>query len=119
VTHANGEVPSLSLNVRGSQTGSNCMVFQGDRRSEDRHYAVARELIDGAAISLNNSDQRSKTSGMISRKLRTDRCGEVHRVHDIGEQNRHLLVLSSLRLRDGRAAFVTELRVDPQFRGAR
>ncbi len=39
-------------------------------------------------------------------------------MHDIGEETCHLLVLSSLRLRDGRAAFVTEFRVDPQFRGA-
>src|ERR1700742_2059342 len=62
-------------------------------------------------------EERSKKSDMSSPPaFRTHRCSDVHRMHDIGEEHRHLLVFRDAgALRDGRAAFVAGFRFEPEL----
>jgi len=71
------------------------VVLQRHWRAEDSHDAVAGETADCAAKVLQDRCSRSTSSAMISRS-RTDRGGDVHRMNNIGEQHRHLLVLGQL-----------------------
>ena len=92
----------LHLKVQCGQTGPKGMVLQRDRGSEHRHDAVAGELVDRARVPLHHG-------GCVLHQLRHDlaqslgahRRGDVHRMHHVGEQHRHLLVLRrSLRPTD-------------------
>ena len=86
------------------------VVLQRARRSEHRHDAVAGELVDRAAVTLHHLGAAVNQFGHdFAQPLRTHRRGDVHGMHHVGEQHRHLLVLrrcsGSL---DRRAALVAE-----------
>ena len=97
------------------------MVLQRGWRAEHRHDAVAGETVDRAAVPLNHHCRTVDQIGHdLAQPLRTDRRRDVHRMHHIGEQHRHLLVLRrSGGLCDRRTALVTELGVRRQFGAAR
>ena len=70
------------------------MVLQRDRRTEHRHDAVAGELVHRAAVALDDNGRAVDQLGHdLAQPLRADRRRDVHRMHHIGEQHRHLLVL--------------------------
>jgi hypothetical protein len=47
-----GKTLGLLLNSQRGQTTAERMILQCDRRAEQRHDAVARELVDGAPVPL-------------------------------------------------------------------
>ena len=94
---------------------------KADRRTEHGHDAVAGELVHRAAVALHHRGRTVDQLGHdLAQPLRTDRRGDVHRVHHVGEQDRDLLVLGRCRgSHNRRTALVTELRVRRQLRTAR
>ena len=70
------------------------MVLQSHRCAEHRHDAVAGELVHRAAEALHHE---CRTTDHIRHDLAqpfgAHRRRDVHRVHDIGEEHRDLLVL--------------------------
>ncbi len=97
------------------------MVLQRYRCAEHRHDAVAGELVHRAAVALHHRRAAVGQVGHdLAQPLRTHRRRDVHRMHHIGEQHRHLLVLRrSADLCDRRTALITELGVRRQLRAAR
>ena len=89
------------------------MVLQRHRRAEHRHDAVTGETADRAAVPLNHHCRTVDQIGHdLAQPLRTDLRRDVHRMHHVGEQHRHLLVLRrSADLCDRRTALVTEFGV--------
>ena len=83
--------------------------------------AVAGELVHRAAVPLHHHRRTVDQLGHdLAQPLRTDRRRDVHRMHHIGEQHRHLLVLRrSSGLCERCTALVTELGVRWQFGAAR
>ena len=111
----------LLLNVQRRQTCASRVVFQGHRRAEDRHDAVTGELVDRAAVALHH---RACTVHEVGHDLAQPFCadvfGDVHRVNDIGEKHRHLLVLRRLAgLSQRRSALATELGCRGHFHATR
>ena len=102
----------LLLDAQGRQTGTNGVVLQRHRRAEHRHDPVAGELVHRAAVTLHYCRAAVGQLGHdLAQPLRTHRRGDVHGMHHVGEQHRHLLVLGRCRgSRNRRTALVTELR---------
>ena len=78
-------------------------------------------LSDRAAIPLHHHRRTVDQFGHdLAQPLRTHRRRDVHRMHHVGEQHRHLLVLRRCGgVRDRRTALVAELGVRRQFGAAR
>ena len=97
------------------------MILQRGRRAEHRHDAVAGETADRAAVPLHHHRRTIDQFGHdLAQPLRTDRCRNVHRMNNIGEQHRYLLVLRrSSGVCERCTALVTELGVGRQFGAAR
>ena len=89
------------------------MVFQRHWRPEDGHDAVAGELVDGSAITLHDVGASiEQLRHEFAQTFGADRSGDAHRMHDVGEQHRHLFVLSHRPgLGNGCTALVAELCV--------
>ena len=121
VLDLDGKPLRLLLNAQGRQTGTNGVVLQRHRRAEHRHDPVAGELVHRAAVPLHHRRAAVDQLGHdLAQPLRTDRRRDVHRMHHVGEQHRHLLVLRrSADLCDRCTALVTELGVRWQFGAAR
>jgi putative transposase len=87
----------LLLDAQRGQTCAGCVVLQCDRRAKDCHDAITGELIDSAAVPLHHRrGSVHQLSHDLAQPLCTHRCRDVHRMDHIGEQHRHLLVLSGL-----------------------
>ena len=97
------------------------MVLQRDWGAEHRHDAIACELAQRPAAALHHGRGTVQQFGHdFAQPLRTHCCCDVHRMNNIGEQHRHLLVLSrSADLCDRYTALVTELGVQWQLRATR
>ena len=94
VLDLDGKPLRLLLNAQGRQTGANSVVLQRHRRAEHRHDPVAGELVHRAAVALHHRRAAVDQVGHdLAQPLRTDRRRDVHRMHHVGEQHRHLLVL--------------------------
>jgi hypothetical protein len=107
----NREPRDLLLNAERRQTGAQRVIFQCHRRAKDGHDAVPGELVDRAAVALHH--RRSaiyQAEHDLAQRLRPDGCGDVHRVHHVGEQDGHQFVLSRLggRVRQPRTALAAE-----------
>ena len=111
-----GKPLRLLLNAQRRQTSADSVVLQRYWRAEHRHDPVAGELVHRAAIALNHHRRTVDQIGHdLAQSLRAHRCRDVHRMHHIGEQHRHLLVLRrSAGLCDRCTALVTELGVRRQ-----
>jgi hypothetical protein len=76
------------------QTGPDRVIFQRNRCPEDGHDAVPGELVDGAAVALDNCGAAvGDIRHNLAQPFRTDGSRKVHRADNIGEQHRDLLVL--------------------------
>ncbi len=103
LVHGRTEIPSLQLNVKRREAGAKRVVLQRDRCAEHRHDPVPGELVDRSAIALYDRRRPLEQLGHdLAQPFRTDCGGDVHGVHDVGEQHRHLLVLSGRRVTDRR-----------------
>jgi hypothetical protein len=91
-----GESGGLILNAQGSQTRTDSVVLQRDRRTEHRHDAVAGELVHRSAVAFHHCRAPvGKLCHDLAQSFCPDGCGDIHRMNDIGEENRHLLVLGA------------------------
>ena len=81
------------------------MIFQRQWSPEDCHQPVAGELVDRAAIARNDGRRAfDKYGNDLAQPFGSYCCRYVHGVHDVGEQNCHLFVLSRFRRRAHTAA---------------
>ena len=112
LTHIDSEPRRFLLNAQGRQTGPNGMVLQRDWRAEHGHDPVTRPLCDRAAVALHHRRTAVGEVGHdLAPPLRTHRRGDIHRMHHIGEQHRHLLVFGmGIVRRDRCTAGITESR---------
>ena len=107
----------LFLEVKCGQARAKGMVLQGHRSSENRHDAVAGELVHRSAVALHDHTRAlDQFCHDLAQPLGTHRRGDVHRMHDIGEQHGHLLVLRrGLRRADRGPAPVAEAGIVQRF----
>ena len=110
----------LVLDFQGGDARTNRVILEGHRRTEHRHDPVAGEFVDGSSVLPHHCRRSVEQLGHeLAKSLRTHRRGDVHRLHHVGEQNGHLLVLGERAwLRDGRAAGVAEPGVGTQLDAA-
>ena len=108
------------LDVQSRETRAKCMSFQRDWRSEQRHDAVAGELVHGAAVALHHGRRLIDEFGHhLAQPLGPQRRGDFHRPHHVGEQNGHLLVFGRLgALRQCSAAGIAETRTSARLGAA-
>ena len=88
-----GKPLGFLLNPQGRETGTKGVVLQRHRRPEHRHDAVTGELVDYAAVPLHH--RRAAVGEFchdLPQSLSTNRRGDLHRVHHVGEQNGDLFV---------------------------
>ena len=111
--HFGRQPVGLLLDGQRGQTPPKCMILQRNRGAEDPHHPVAGGLHRPAAVALHHRCRASHQLGHdLAIPLHLQRGREVHRVHHIGEEHRHLLVLRRCcRSRNRRTALVAELRV--------
>ena len=87
VHHISRERDGLTLDLQRGDAGTNRVVLQRHRRTEHRHDPVAGELVDGAAVALHHRRRAVEQFGHdLAQPLGAHRSGDVHRMHDIGEQ---------------------------------
>src|SRR6187455_1023531 len=71
------------------------VIFMGKRRTEQRHDAVAHDLIDGAFITMDGVDHMLKNGiEKLPCILRITVGQELHRTLDVSKKNRHELALA-------------------------
>jgi hypothetical protein len=119
--HLGRELGGLLLYAQRGQAPPNRMILEGDGRAEDRHDAVAGEFVQGAAVPRDDLGRAvDQLRHDLAQPLRTDGRRDVHRVHDVGEKDRDLLVFRVRRLGPchRRAAPVAELGVLQQLGAA-
>jgi hypothetical protein len=118
--HFGRKIGGLLLNAQRGQACPNGVVLEGDWRAEHRHDAVAGELVQRPAVVCNDlGGAVDQFRHDLAQPLRTQRGRDVHRVHDVGKQNRDVLVLRmSLGPGGRRAAAVAELGVLQQLGAA-
>ena len=92
--HLWGQAGDFVLNAQRGQARTQRVVLQSGGRAEHRHDAVAGELVHRAAVAPHHRRSLHDEFGHdLTQPLRTHCGGDVHGVHHIGEQHRHLLVL--------------------------
>ena len=92
--HVRGEDRELFPEVHGGVAGAARVVLVGDRRPEERHDAVAGELVDRALEAVDAAAQdRHEVGHEPSPGLGADALGEVHRADRVGEEHGDLLAL--------------------------
>ena len=76
-------------------TGALGVVLVRDRRAEERHDAVAGELVDRAleAVHAVGEDREEAVHDLVP-LFGIDLLGELHRALHVGEQHRDLLALA-------------------------
>ena len=76
-------------------TGSPSVVLVGDRSAEERHHAVAGELVDRALESVDGPhENREDTIEDAMPLLGVKALGEAHGIGQVGEEHADLLALS-------------------------
>ncbi len=115
------QIADAAVDLQCSPTRAQRVVLQSHWCTEECHDPVASELVQRAAVAFHHgSGLIDQLRHDLAQALRTGRRGDVHGMHDVGEQNRDLLVLGRLCGRcDRRAALATELGLLAQFRAAR
>jgi hypothetical protein len=110
----------LLLKAEGSHACTCRVVLESHWRAEHRHDPVAGELVHGPAVALHHRTRMLDQLGHdLPQPLGAHRRRDLHRMHNVGEQDRHLLELRRFADRcDLRTAVVTELGVLAQFSAA-
>ena len=75
--------------------GSDGVILVGHRRTEERHYAVAHDLVDDALVTVNSlHHQFEHRIQNLPRLLRVAVSEQLHGSLEVGEEHRHLLALT-------------------------
>ena len=74
------------------------VVLVHDRHAEDRHHRIADELLDRAAVALDDLLHLLEVAGQERpQRLRVEPLAQRGRAGDVAEQHRHRLALLALR----------------------
>src|SRR5206468_1282393 len=117
--HVLGERAELAHQIQGGGTGALCVVLVGDRGAKERHDAVAGVLVDGPLVSVNAARKDpEQTIEQPMPFLWIDTLRELHRAHDVGEEDGDQLALAPERAL-GRKNLLDEMprRVGARLRG--
>ena len=84
-----------ALHAERSQHGAPRRVLERDRRAEDRHDAVAGELVHRALVAMDLVEQQREAAVHHRvQLLRTEALGDRRRIDQIGEEHGHVLALA-------------------------
>jgi hypothetical protein len=102
--HLLGVAADRVLHAERGVAGAHRMVLVRQRRSEQRHDAVAHHLIDGPVVAMHRLHHARQHRVEDVPRLFGVAVGEqLHRAFDVGEQHRHVLAFAlerSLRRQD-------------------
>ena len=91
-----GQLAGGILNAQRRTTSADRVVLHGDRCAEHCHDAVTGELVHRATTALHHRCHDVDEFGhYLAQPLRSHRYRNVHRMNNIGEQHRDLLVLGA------------------------
>ena len=98
-----GVAPDLIAQMQGGPAGALRVVLVRDRRTEQRHDAVAGELVDEALEAFDTVGQDAKEAlHDLRESFRIELLGQLHRALHVGEEDGDLLALApSTGLRAG------------------
>src|SRR5262245_48198574 len=138
--HVFGERPEVARQLERGRACALGVVLVGDRGAKQRHDAVAGVLVDGPLVPVDAVREDPKEAIEEAMPfLGIDALGELHRVHDVGEEDGDQLALAlertlgsedlldemarrvgarlegERRCREVRAAHVAELRASRVF----
>jgi hypothetical protein len=90
--------PDPRLHVERRVAGPDGMIFVGEGGAEERHDAIAHDLVDDALVLMNRLDHALEDRiDEISRFLGIAVREHLHRSFQVGEEDRDLLALSFKR----------------------
>ena len=96
--HVFGERPELARQFESGRTGALGVVLVGDWGTEERHDAVAGVLVDGPFVpvdAVREDPEQAIEEAMPF--LDIDALRELHRAHDVDEEDGHQLALAPER----------------------
>jgi len=74
------------------------VIFEGKRRAEERHDAVAHDLVDGALVAMDGLDHPLEDRVQeLPGLLRVPISQQLHRALEVGEEHGNLLALTLKR----------------------
>ena len=92
----------LARQVQGGRAGALGVVLVGDRGAEERHDAVAGVLVDGPLVAVDAArEDPEQAIEQAMPFLGIDALGELHRAHDVGEEDGDQLALAPERALGG------------------
>ena len=94
-SHLSRVAGELVAQVERRVAGAPRVVLVRDRRAEQGHDAVARELVDRSLEAVDAfAEEREEAVHDLTPLLGVHLPGELHRAGDVGEHDRHLLALA-------------------------
>jgi hypothetical protein len=101
--HVFGEHAELARQIQGGRAGALSVVLVGDRGAEERHDAVTGVLVDGPLVSVNAPGKDPEQAIQQAMPFfRIDALRELHRAHDVGEEDGDQLALTRSALWEAR-----------------
>ena len=83
------------LHGQGGIAGPHRMVFMRDRRAEQRHDAIAHDLIHGPLVAVHGCHHAFQDRvEELPRFLGVAVGQQLHRAFEVGKEHRHLLALA-------------------------
>src|SRR5215470_3289867 len=96
--HVFGERAELTRQIEGGGAGALGVILVGDRGAEERHDAVTGVLVDGPLVSVNAASKDTEEAiEQAMPFLGVDALRELHRAHDVGEEDGDELALAPER----------------------
>ena len=93
--HVFGERAELARQIQRGRAGALGVVLVGDRGAEERHDAVAGVLVDGPLVAVDAvGEDPEQAIEQAMPFLGIDALGELHRAHDVGEEDGDQLALA-------------------------
>ena len=93
--HLLGVAPDRLLHAERGVAGAHGVILVGERRAEERHDAVAHDLVDRALVAVDRLHHVLEDGvEELARLLRIAVGQELHRALEVGEEDRHLLALA-------------------------
>jgi hypothetical protein len=93
--HAFGIALDGLLHAQCRIASPHCVIFAGERRAEQRHDAVAHDLVDGAFVAMHRFHHLIEHRvEQLARLLGVAVGQQLHRSLEIGEQHGDLLALA-------------------------
>src|SRR4030095_2049535 len=97
-----GQCAELARQIEGGGTGTLGVVLVGDRSAEERHDAVTGVLVDRPLVPVNAPrEDPEQAIQQAMPVLGIDALRELHRAHDVGEEDGDQLALAPERALGG------------------